>query len=219
MNTSSIREIIRQAIKEIGMPAPMVSPIMKDDRKGLGYGTDAGRHRPRQSTSHYPYLDPDNYSEPNDDYPIDPEDIDAFLNKMTAYDSDADPYSIKKTDPFYFVGAATKLSDCFERPDTVLYEVEVMSNSMSPIPQLHPRRRRTGSTGSATGASAPHGYPSFTSRHGSKRGWSSAPKHDVEDQDFGINSLKDLLSDDELAVLLSQMSVHDVHNDQEKKLG
>jgi hypothetical protein len=55
----------------------------------------------------------------------------------------------------------------------------------------------------------------FTSRHGSKRGWSSAPKHDNDDHDFGINSLKDLLSDDELAVLLSQISVHDVHNEQE----
>ena len=168
-----------------------------DDRKGLGYGTLKGKfHFPRTSNSAYPYVDEDKHSEEEFE---DEDSSDAISSKSLDFIKN-DPFSHKSTDSFYFVGGNTKLSDCFERPDDVLREVDALGDSMAAVPEMY--KRKSGGLGS-TGASFPSGVGSFR-RTGSKRGYFSPPprvKDDDEsrEEDDSIENLEDFFKKQSLA--------------------
>lgn len=79
-----------------------------DSRTGLGYGTQTGFHSQRQYQSSYPYID-----EPEDlddgEEVIDDQMAVKVQNKVGSRRVN-DPLATKKSDPFYFVGAATPLN-------------------------------------------------------------------------------------------------------------
>ena len=161
-----------------------------DDRKGPGYGTLKGKfHLPRQSNTSYPYTDEDSYSEEEFD---DEESSSSIRSKSLTFVKN-DPFAHKSADPFYFVAGNTKLSDCFERPDEVLREVDALGDSMSAVPGMY--KNKSGGLG-RTGASFPSGVGS-SRRIGSKRGYFSSPprvKDDDEsrEEDEPIENLEDL---------------------------
>lgn len=78
-----------------------------DTRTGLGYGTQSGFHKDRQYQSSYPYIEED--EELHGDDVIDDEMSTKIQNKVGIRTVN-DPLAIRKSDPFYFVGAATPLS-------------------------------------------------------------------------------------------------------------
>jgi len=85
-----------------------------DARTGLGYGTVSHLHDPRQYPGTFPYIQPDPYAKEDDDE--DEEDSkedsmnDKFHNKIGTHMQRVDPYAVKGTNPFYFVGSATMLA-------------------------------------------------------------------------------------------------------------
>lgn len=88
-----------------------------DARTGLGYGTQSGLHNPRQYPGTYPYIQPDPYSvdnaedEDNEDSEMEDPDANArFHKKLSTHMQRVDPYAVKGTNPFYFVGSATMLA-------------------------------------------------------------------------------------------------------------
>ena len=162
-----------------------------DTNPDRGYGRNTNRlHKPRQMGSVYPYIEEDEVGEYED------EDSSAAISKKVHTPVKTDPFSKIGTNPFYFVAGNTKLSDCFERPDEVLKEIQALGDSMSPIPM---RTKKT-SLGRASGASFPGGVGNFR-RTGTKRGYfSSPPKHKYQEkenkisdeEDTPIENLKDL---------------------------
>ena len=84
------------------------APAM-DSRVDLGYGTlNPKFHLPRSSNSSFPYTDPDDAVE-NDVF-VDEESIEAVNAKAPNF-GPSDFLDKNKTDPFYYAGAATKLSE------------------------------------------------------------------------------------------------------------
>ena len=168
-----------------------------DDRKGLGYGTLKGKfHSPRQTRSSYPYVDEDPYAEEEFD---DEESSNAVRSKTLSFVKN-DPFSHKSSDAFYYAAGNTKLSDCFDRPDEVLREVDALGDSMVAIPGMH---RKKGSDLGRSGAAFPSGVGSFR-RTGTKRGYfSPSPrvKYDDEsrEEDEPIENLEDLFRKQSLA--------------------
>ena len=134
------------------IPEGMTGPISSqgDARIGLGYGTlDPVFNKPRMYPGTFPFSPPDDASDviPSEK---DEETIDAISSKTDKFQK-LDPLAAKGSDTLYFVGAASRLKSCFERPDEVLAEIETLFRSMSPI--------RPG----------PH------KKTGTKKGWSSPP--------------------------------------------
>ncbi len=162
-----------------------------DDRKGLGYGTLKGKfHSPRPSNIAYPYADEDPYA---DEEFEDEKSRDSVRSKSLELVK-TDPFSHKSADPFYFAAGNTKLSDCFERPDAVLREVDALGDSMSSVPGMN-KGKSSGGLG-RTGASFPSGVGNFR-RTGTKRGYFSAPPQSKDDdeskiEDEPIENLEDL---------------------------
>lgn len=102
-----------------------------DARTGLGYGTQSGYHDHRQYQGTYPYREPlsDNEEDANDEERD--EDFDhKVIKKLSSYVA-SDPYAIKKSDPFYFFGAATRFESV---------ERGITGKSISPIPNLYAGR-------------------------------------------------------------------------------
>ena len=142
-----------------------------DARSDLGYGTTNPKFSlPRMRGSTYPYIEPDLYE---DEEEPDEEDVEALRKKSTGYVA-TDSLAGNGTDPFYFVGGNTKLSDCFWRTDDVLEEVAAFGDSMSPIPQMH---KGKGSSLTGYGAAFPYQGGGGTNyrRTGSLQGWSKSP--------------------------------------------
>ena len=176
------------------IPAKCVESLSSryDDRKGLGYGgTLKGKfHSPRSSNIAYPYVDEDPYAEEEFD---DEKSSDSVRSKSLELVKN-DPFSHKSADPFYFAAGNTKLSDCFERPDAVLREVDALGDSMSAVPGMY-KNKRSGGLG-RTGASFPSGVKN-SRRTGTKRGYFSAPPQVKDDDetktaDDPIENLEDL---------------------------
>jgi hypothetical protein len=78
-----------------------------DARTGLGYGTQSGFHKNRQYQSSFPYIEEDD--EEYDGEVIDDEMSTKIQNKVGSRTVN-DPLATRKSDPFYFVGAATPLN-------------------------------------------------------------------------------------------------------------
>ena len=171
-----------------------------DARNDLGYGRVTPRfHVSRQRGGSFPYIDPDYSADEIDDSEVDEDSIDAIHSKITTLGTTSmDPYAINKTNPFYFGAGNLKLSDCFERPDSVLLEVEAAARSMYPMPHMY--------KGKKVMFNAPIGGVSGHSqtitnanplRTGTTQGWSHAPVTQVDaefDEDEAILSLEDLVS-------------------------
>ena len=146
-----------------------------DDRKGLGYGVlePSGRFEPRKSASHYPYIDPDPYhSLDNED-----EETQVAMRKKLSPAVKSDPGAHKSADPFYFAAGNTKLSDCFNRPDIILNEVEVVATSMSSVPSHYKSSKAAAGVPPVGVNNLSRGpYHAGLKRTGSKYGFSHAPK-------------------------------------------
>ena len=141
-----------------------------DDRKGLGYGVlEPQFQKNRQSQSSFPYKDPDNHQDLDDD--LDNDELDAFVSKVNAkyYGSDM----LAKKDPFFnFAGNTSARSLASEA-------MNVNPKSMSPLPRSYSGAR---GAGGATGGTAPLafggptvGFRSAVRPTGTKRGFSAAP--------------------------------------------
>ena len=150
----------------------------RDARADLGYGTTKPKYQlPRSRNKSYPYLDPDSYEESEDleleDEEIDNEDILSVRKKSLGYMS-GDSLAGNKTDPLYFVGGNTKLSDCFWRTEKVLNEIAAFGDSMMSVPQAY---RGKGPSLTGYGPAFPYqgGGGSSYRRIGSLRGWSQQP--------------------------------------------
>ena len=173
-------------------------PSRYDDRKGLGYGVLKGKfHLPRTSNASYPYSDEDKYAEEE----FEDEDSSNAIKLKSLDFIKNDPFAHKSTDAFYFVGGNTKLSDCFERPDDVLREIDSLGDSMSAVPGIYKSSSTSGL--GRSGASSPSGVGNFK-RTGSKRGYFSPPprvKDDDEsrEEDEPIENLEDFFKKQSLA--------------------
>lgn len=173
-----------------------------DTRSDLGYGRVTPRfHVSRQRGGVFPYVDPSKSYDDMEDVEIDDDSIDAINNKITTLGATTmDPFAINKTNPFYFGAGNLKLSDCFERPDDVLLEMDVVASSMYPVPHMYKGKKVmfNAPIGGVSGHSQ-----TVTSAHplrtGTTMGWSHAPVSDVGvDDEFNeedaILSLEDLVA-------------------------
>lgn len=167
-----------------------------DARSDLGYGRVTPRfHVSRQRGSSYPYMETDEASEEIEAVEVDEDSIDALHSKITTLGTTSmDPYAINKTNPFYFGAGNLKLSDCFERPDMVLLEMEVMASSMYSMPGMYKGKNKmfNAPIGGVSGHSQ-----TITNlnplRTGTYYGWSHAPLLDDDGHDENIYSLEDII--------------------------
>ena len=143
-----------------------------DARIGLGYGTlDPVFNKPWMYSGTFPFTPPDDAADiiPSEK---DEESMDAVSSKTAKFQK-MDPLAFKGSNPLYFVGAATRLKACFERPDEVLAEIETLSRSMSPIPNLYGKGAHGGAVGGFS--TSPSFHPGSYRKTGTKKGWSSPP--------------------------------------------
>jgi hypothetical protein len=166
-----------------------------DARNDLGYGRVTPRfHVSRQRADTFPYIKPDYSTVDIEDDVVDEDSIDAINTMISTLGATTmDPYAINKTNPFYYGAGNLKLSDCFERPDDVLLEMEVVASSMYPMPGMY--------KGNKVMFNAPIGGVSGHSqtitsgsplRSGTFYGWSHAPLVDDEDNE-DIYTLEDMI--------------------------
>ncbi len=191
-----------------------------DARQGVGYGgiASAGFHEPRQSASSFPYTDPDEYDEEDEEL-VDDDMIDAFVAKINGDYVSTDSERHKGNDPFYFVGANTRLVSCFLRADDVLLEVETIASKLglnSPIGSSEPILKRSGGrkrlspgpkTGSKKGYFSPHPKPTETDLE-------HVPTPDMLDH-ISVWDLDDAPSDDERALIKIRNAIDSIHMEQE----
>ena len=165
-----------------------------DDRRGLGYGQlKQTFHKPHLAASDFPYMSQD---EEVDDVDVDDESYEAVNKKVHKFQQ-SDFGAAKAADRLYFVGAATKLRACFERPDDVLREIHAIGRDAF-VPKDYSIRRR--------GLSAIGGFSSWKAfdqrpykRTGTKRGWAEAPPlstiasadEEVDDEFYTLEDLAD----------------------------
>ena len=131
----------------------------KDARSGLGYGRSSLRFtKPRSQGSAYPYSITDAQEEESDYLEdIEIEDVPKeFKTKIHRHLPVTDFYAAASTDPFYFAGAATKMSE----------ELGKYVTSAGGIGVTLP---------AGIGSSVGHGYRTNIRPTGTKRGWSQAP--------------------------------------------
>ena len=130
-----------------------------DARSDSGYGRSSLKFtKPRAQGSAYPYSMTDEQEEESeeiedieiDDVPID------FITKTRHYTPVTDFYAAAGTDPFYYAGGATKLSE----------ELGKSVKSAGGVGVTQP---------AGVGSSVGHGYRTNIRPTGSRRGWSSAP--------------------------------------------
>jgi len=165
-----------------------------DDKRGTGYGTDAGRFSHRLSNSNFPYNDFD------DDEFFEEEDLETQIHQKKIINKTS-PYAASgwgdkaKVDKRYFVAGNTKLSDCFFRTDKILLEIEIFNNSLVPIPGLY----KKSSMVKGSGPFLPAGIGSYK-RTGTKKGYASSPPEYKIDFDLHGDNEEDI-EDDEVLTL------------------
>ena len=171
-----------------------IFPSRYDSRSDLGYGRTSNKfHKPRpHGGGSYPYSEKSEHDVEGTE--VD-EETHLVISKKNPKHRQSDPFIKKGTNPFYFAGGNTKLSDCFFRIDSVLREVFAMANSLVPIPGMT-KNRKNFSGGSRASSSSISGQT--LKRTGSEKGFSSAPpeiKYDksVNDEDEVIFNLEDLV--------------------------
>ena len=163
-----------------------------DARVGLGYGTlDPIFNRPWMYSGTFPFTPPDDASDviPSEK---DEESMDAIASKTAKFQK-TDSLAFKGSNPLYFVGAATRLKSCFERPDDVLAEIETLARSMSPIPNLYGKGAHGGAVGGFS--TTPAFHPGSYRKTGTKKGWASAPP--VTQADYVTKDDEDMPPEDE----------------------
>lgn len=183
-----------------GRQSTLRTPLgARDARTGLGYGSlDQKKQSPRQMGSIFPYyekseLDPE-------DEEIDQDTADAVKTKYSKYQP-SDFMRAAGSDPFYFAGGNTKLSDCFWNAGIVLKEIAAFANSMAPIPHqsLYPNAQAGLSAGPFLPGRGKAG--GNFQQTGDVRGWSHAPKPEemidddiftCQEEDEPIFTLRDL---------------------------
>ena len=172
---------------EVGIPY--------DSRNDLGYGrTKEKFHKQRSRAQTYPYPEPDMFdSESVEDVASD-EQIKKITKKVpTMSYTKHDTRDDASTDHFYYVAGNTKLSDCFERIDDVLTEVEATGKSISSVPGMHKGKNVMFGTQQGQALYIRSGSPVRTGTH---KGWSKAhiPYEDEEsDSQEHPNTLEDLI--------------------------
>ncbi len=178
----------------IKIPKFVSAPISSryDNRTDMGYGRTTDRlHKPRKAQSSFPYIDKDPYS----DVFWEDEETEEAINKKTDTRFKIDSLSKNGTNSFYFSAGNIKLSDCFFRVDDVLEEINTLSKSMTPVPNLN-SKKSVGAIGSSHSPVA-ISQKSYK-RTGSKKGFSSSPpelKYDknINDDTDVIFNLEDLV--------------------------
>lgn len=181
-----------------GRQSTLRTPIgARDARTGLGYATlEPKTQKPRQMGSIFPYYEKDELDP--DDEEIDQETASAVSQKYAKYQP-SDFSRSAGSDPFYFAGGNTKLSDCFWNVGSILTEIAAFANSMAPIPHktLYPGAQAGLSAGPFLPGSGKTG--GNFQQTGDARGWSHASKpfdedeEDSEQEDFEpIFTLRDL---------------------------
>tara|TARA_B100000131_G_C18059831_1_gene589981 strand:+ start:35 stop:610 length:576 start_codon:yes stop_codon:yes gene_type:complete len=164
-----------------------------DANTDRGYGRlEPKFHNPRQAGSVYPYIEVEELDQFED------EESENAIEKKSGMPIMYDPFSSAAIDRFYFVAGNTKLSDCFERTDSVLKEIHALGDSMASIPGAY-KNRGPGFGGSSRSSFVP-GVNSFK-RTGSKRGYfSSPPDVKIDDElilnddpeDIPVDNIRDL---------------------------
>ena len=176
-----------------------------DDRKGLGYGkTKNDFHTSRQSSSNYPYLEPDEYADDEDvDLAVAGEELDKFVKKVNLGYLPNDFYRSSSKDPFYFTGGNHTLHE-FGAP------IGASPNSKS-------RVAPTGASAPITQGSSVSGYRTITRPSGTKRGFSSAPAPiaAIEDLSGPAYELEDIMSAEENGLKDLRALIAAIHAEQE----
>lgn len=153
-----------------------------DDRKGLGYGQlEPTYHVPKVYHNEFPYITPDSHHE--DEEVIEPDDLDAFIQKINMGYHITDFMSDKKNDPHYFVAGNDKLSETS------------MKNNLVPKPDLY-AGRETALGGTSRAANYNSSMPSSI-KTGSKLGWAK-PARGTADNHEPVYTLSDLPDQEEL---------------------
>ena len=164
-----------------------------DTRQNSGYGRSSDKnHKKRMRGTHFPYTNPDQLDDMEDATEPTLASSDAIKSKLPNKDYVAsDPNDDQGTDHFYFAAGNTKLSDCFNRIDLVLSEVEVASRSMAPVPGMY--KGKDVLFGTQDGP-AMYIKDRTAKRTGSLKGWSQAPAP-IEDDitEPHPNTLQDLI--------------------------
>ena len=138
---SKTRQKLFEKLSSYGNTAG-ASPSFKDARSDLGYGRiDNKWHDQRGRNNYFPYIDPVNEDEDEDDESLEIEDphlLSLMSKKLNTDIAVNDPLGGYKADPFYFAGSNTSLSiaDCFYRTDYVLNEIAAMNSSLVPMPGI-----------------------------------------------------------------------------------
>tara|TARA_R100000655_G_scaffold68124_1_gene106369 strand:+ start:1248 stop:1829 length:582 start_codon:yes stop_codon:yes gene_type:complete len=165
-----------------------------DSRNDVGYGKlNPEFNNPRSF---------EQYSQPPVDdeeaeLSIEDETILGVLSKLLNY-TPGDPLAYNKVDPFYYAGAATKISELST------------AKGMVPFPSMYAKKTGTGTGGS--GESLPFagptaGFRSNSRPTGTKMGFSKAPYPDYNEDDEPNYDIDDILSKD-----LDQDNVSDLKN-------
>ena len=176
-----------------------------DSRNDVGYGKlDPQFNEPRSF---------EQYSQPPVDdaeaeESIEPDTLVSVLSKLLNYQP-GDPLAWNKTDPFYYAGAATKMSELST------------AKGMVPFPKMY--AGRTGSGFGGSGEALPHAGPTNTFRTisrptGTKRGFSKSPypEYIIDEPNY---ELEDILAADEDAERIGDLKklVYLIHKEQEDK--
>lgn len=177
-----------------------------DARKGLGYGTiDPQFDQPRSFEQYSQPPVEDEEAETS----IESDTVEKVLSKLLKYHA-GDPLAWKKTDPFYYAGAATKISELST------------AKGMVPFPRMY--AGRTGSGFGGSGESLPHPGPTNTFRSnsrptGTKRGFSKSPypEYVIDEPNY---DLEDILSSNEDLQNIEDLKklVHLIHKEQEDEI-
>jgi hypothetical protein len=159
-----------------------------DGRIGLGYGTIRPIFdEPRMSSSTWPYSSIQQEEMPPMFAPDEEVEFDELsarvFQRILKNVVPTDNYAVKGSDPFYFAGAATKISE----------ELNPI-NSIAPFPRMY--KKRTGSGFGGAGEALPfpgptYGFRSISRPTGTKKGWSQAIPHPEENnrEDFNLKSM------------------------------
>jgi len=137
---------------------------------------------------------------------IEDETIESVLSKLLNYHS-GDQLAWKGTDPFYYVGSATKLSELST------------AKGMVPFPKMY--SGRTGSGFGGSGESLPHpgptsGFRSNSRPTGTKRGFSKSPypEYLIDDPNYELEDILAADADEENVSSLRKL-VSLIHQEQE----
>jgi hypothetical protein len=163
-----------------------------DGREDLGYGRKSNKfHKPRTSASTYPYKEEDDYEYLNDEeIDMDLDDFAKLQSKVRRVAYKNDPYSVKGTNPFYYAGAASKLS---ERALDVKNPSQAIDRFR---PDVWPGSSWPGTVGTST-----DGFKTNTRPTGTRRGWSAAPDVLDDGDEIPRYRLEDFVEDDDEIIL------------------